>query len=241
MATINYKPTEYIEFMDFNSKSEGLFLISRDAPTPSEKNIVKNLPYRQGNLDFSMLLGERVFENRELTFKFILPDMEYQKRKLMEIKIKRQLMRHGNNRLYDSAIQGYYWLGKCESVSIEHDYQYNKFVAEIVFDCYPYMFYAEDYFTDIFDDFDLEYGIAGYTKFAVKDNLQTTISNSGTISVKPDIICDSNFKATLNGESFEFKEGKNKNHHFSLKPGTNELVISGNGTFWLRYHIEVMG
>ena len=35
--------TEYIQFIGFNSKENGMYLISREAPTPQEKFNIKNL------------------------------------------------------------------------------------------------------------------------------------------------------------------------------------------------------
>ena len=43
---------EYIQFMGFNSKNEKLYLIERNAPTPEEKEILKDIPFKQGVLDF---------------------------------------------------------------------------------------------------------------------------------------------------------------------------------------------
>ena len=67
----NLEINEYIQFMGFNSKNEKLYLMERNAPTPDEKEILKNLPFKQGVLDFSALLGSRVFENREIEYVFI--------------------------------------------------------------------------------------------------------------------------------------------------------------------------
>src|SRR5699024_11943405 len=58
---------EQIEVNKFNSKRLGLYLLNRDAPTPEEKEIIEDLPYSQGVLDFSMIMGERMFDNRTLT------------------------------------------------------------------------------------------------------------------------------------------------------------------------------
>lgn len=239
MGNINIK--EYIEFMDFNSKSEGFYLVERHAPTPDEKSIIKNLPYRQGVLDFSMLLGERVFENREISFKFKLFDTPYSQAKLIESNIKQKLMQHGNQKLFDTAIPGHYWFGKCKSVEVEQDYKFKNIEVDIVFDCYPYMFYDEEYFTDIWDDFSLEYGVARYTRFKVDGKLNTTIGNAGSVSVKPEIEADTWLKVVLNGETFNIKPGKNYDFYLSIKPGANPIYFEGNGTIIFRFNEEVMG
>ena len=58
------KIKEYISFGDFNSRDAGWYLQKREAPTPDEKEIVESIPFMQGVLDFSSVLGERVFEPR---------------------------------------------------------------------------------------------------------------------------------------------------------------------------------
>ena len=46
----------------------------------------------QGVLDFSSVLGERVFEPREITYEFKLPFTEYEGRKVAERRIKSQMV-----------------------------------------------------------------------------------------------------------------------------------------------------
>ena len=75
---------EYIQFMGFNSKNETLHLIERNAPTPEEKEILKDIPFKQGVLDFSALLGSRVFKNREIEYVFMLFNTPYNQRKIVE-------------------------------------------------------------------------------------------------------------------------------------------------------------
>lgn len=98
----NLEINEYIQFMGFNSKNEKLYLMERNAPTPDEKEILKNLPFKQGVLDFSALLGSRVFENREIEYVFMLFNTPYSQRKIVERNIKQKLMVHPRNKLYDT-------------------------------------------------------------------------------------------------------------------------------------------
>ena len=81
---------EYIQFMEFNSKNEKLYLIERNAPTPEEKEILKDIPFKQGVLDFSALLGSRVFKNREIEYVFMLFNTPYNQRKIVERNIKQK-------------------------------------------------------------------------------------------------------------------------------------------------------
>ena len=233
--------TEYIQFMGFNSKNKNMYLISREAPTPQEKSITKSLPYQQGSLDFSMLLGERVFDMREIRYEFIIFNSIYSDRKIAELKIKQDLMIHGQQKLFDTHDPSYFWLGKCKSVEVENDHQFNKLKAIITFECYPYMFRHGDYFDDVFDTFDFNNDVACFTKYVIKGSLDFILINPGSVSVKPEIIATSDLKVTINEESANFSKGISKDYYLSLKPGLNNIRVEGTGTVSFRYNIEVMG
>ena len=233
--------TEYIQFIGFNSKENGMYLISREAPTPQEKSITKSLPYQQGSLDFSMLLGERVFDMREIRYEFIIFNSIYSDRKIAERKIKQELMIHGQQKLFDTHDPSYFWLGKCKSVEVENDHQFNKLKAIITFECYPYMFRHGDYFDDVFDTFDFNNDVACFTKYVIKGSLDFILINPGSFSVKPEIIATSDLKVTINEESANFSKEISKDYYISLKPGLNNIRVEGTGTVSFRYNIEVMG
>ena len=233
--------TEYIQFMGFNSKSKNMYLVSREAPTPQEKSITKSLPYQQGSLDFSMLLGERVFDMREIRYEFIIFDSVYSDRKIAERKIKQDLMIHGRQKLYDTHDASYYWLAKCKSVEVENDHRFNRLKAIITFECYPYMFRHGDYFDDFFDSFILDDDVACYTKYAVNGSLEFVLFNNGTVSVKPEIITNANFKVTINDDTANITSGNPDNYYLGLKPGENKVRVEGTGTIAFHYRIEVMG
>ena len=233
--------TEYIQFMGFNSKNKNMYLVSREAPTPQEKSITKSLPYQQGSLDFSMLLGERVFDMREIRYEFIIFNSIYSDRKIAERKIKQDLMIHGQQKLFDTHDPSYFWLGKCKSVEVENDHQFNKLKAILTFECYPYMFRHGDYFDDVFDTFDFNNDAACFTKYVIEGSLDFILLNPGSISVKPEIIATSDLKVTINEESANFSKGISKDYYLSLKPGLNNIRVEGTGSIAFHYRIEVMG
>lgn len=233
---------EFIQFMGFNSKNEKLYLIERNAPTPEEKEIVKDIPFRQGVLDFSALLGSRVFKNREIEYVFILFDTPYSQRKVVERNIKQKLMVHSNNKLYDTHDSKYYWFGKCKSVVVENSEKFNQLRVTIVFDCYPYMLMHANYFDDAWDNFEFDEDIANYTKYTVSGSLSLVLYNSGMIPVKPKITVNNNLRVKVEGEDFvTFKPNQEDNHYLSLKPGSNNLLVEGSGVIQFHYRSEVMG
>lgn len=51
------KIEEGFEFDGKHTKEYGMSLKERDAPTPSEKEIIEDVPFMQGHHDFSMFLA----------------------------------------------------------------------------------------------------------------------------------------------------------------------------------------
>ena len=233
---------EYIQFMSFNSKHEKLYLIERNAPTPEEKEILKDIPFKQGVLDFSALLGSRVFKNREIEYVFMLFNTPYERRKIVERNIKQKLMVHSKNKLFDTHDSNYYWLGKCKSVEVENGERFNQLKVTITFDCYPYMFSNTNYFDDYWDTFEFDEDVANYTKYVVKGSLDFPLFNAGSVAVKPEITVDNRFSVKVNDEKpIVFEAGSKQDYYLSLKPGLNKVRVEGTGTIKFHYQKEVMG
>lgn len=232
---------ELIEFNNFNSKNENLYLIQREAPTPEEKSIIEDIPYMQGVLDFSMLLGERIFTNREITYTFQAFNYGYDKRKWLEQDIKRKLMMHDRSILRDTHDYGYYWLGKCQSVEVEDAHETSSLIATIIFNVYPFMFTENQWFDDVWDTFNFERDVANFTKYEVTGKKNIMLYNTGSVSVSPQVITTSNMKVTIDGEVYDYKSGTTDNLLLRLKPGMNNLTIQGTGIISFHFRHEVMG
>jgi len=233
---------EYIQFMNFNSKNEKLYLIERNAPTPEEKEILKDIPFKQGVLDFSALLGSRVFKNREIEYIFMLFNTPYDQRKIVERNIKQRLMVHPRNKLYDTHDASYHWLAKCKSVEVENGERFNQLKVTITFDCYPYMFSNANYFDDYWDTFSFDDDVANYTKYLVNGSLNFQLFNAGSVAVKPEIIVDNRFSVKVNDEDpVIFETGSKQDYYLSLRPGVNDVHVEGTGTIKFHYQKEVMG
>ena len=181
---------EGIQINDFNSVDEGLLLVERDAPLPEEKAVIEDIPYMQGFLDFSMLLGERVFNNRILSFEFISGKLDYRRRKQLENRVKRLIGLNNEARLYDTHNPGFYWLGKCISIEATDNAQFNKINFYIEFEVYPFMIRNKNHFDDVWDDFNFEVDVAGYTQFEVDGTRTITLYNAGDTTVRPNIIVE---------------------------------------------------
>ena len=176
---------EQIQVNQFNSKKLGLYLIDRDAPTPEEKEIIEDLPYSQGVLDFSMIMGERMFDNRTLTYEFIAIEKSYEARKPLERQIKRDLMMNGIVPIYDTHDLGYFWLGKCESVEVEDDHETGRLRVTIEFDVYPFLYTVKSWFDDAWDSFNFDTDVANWTKYQVNGERTIELVNNGDITITP--------------------------------------------------------
>src|SRR5690625_1096386 len=84
-------PKEGFERSGKHTRDFGMWLIDRQAPTPTEKEILESIPFMQGSYDFSNILGERVFENRQLTYVFEIQKRDYERRKINQTVIENWL------------------------------------------------------------------------------------------------------------------------------------------------------
>ncbi|MHC5551201.1 hypothetical protein [Carnobacterium maltaromaticum] len=231
---------EKIQFNKFDSKELGFYLISRDAPTPGEKELIEDLPFVQGEYDFSMLTGERIFKNRKISYVFHYFNAPYETRKNVENKTKALLMMNGQSRILDSHDKGYYWLGKCESVQVDDDESKRKLIIKIDFNCYPYLIALDSAFKDEWDTFDFEDGVAQFYKYRINGIREINLVNYGSVSTSPIITVSDPMRLTLNDSVIELKKGKNEDFFIKLSVGENLLNVTGNGTFEIDMRLEVM-
>lgn len=232
---------EYIQFGDFNSKDAGWYLQSRDAPTPDKKEIVEQIPYLQGVLDFSDVLGEVFFDRREITYEFKLPNKDYPDRKLAERFIKSSMATKSDSQLFDTHDRRYYWLGKVKSIKVTDVPLKKHLIATIVFICYPFAFHVDNYFDDVWDTFDFENDFSNWTKWKINGQNEIFFINGGDTSVSPTVICSSDITLVdTKGKTYKFKSGENNDFVLSIKSGINRFTAKGNGTISLRFNAEVM-
>src|SRR5699024_1531335 len=110
------------EGFNFNGKHSSeydLILLDRQADPPNEKEILEDIPFMQGMLDFSAILGQRVFENRPITYDMLIVNYSYERRKVIETSLTNWLMGAFQEKLYDDFDRGYYYIAKCDSINYE--------------------------------------------------------------------------------------------------------------------------
>lgn len=231
---------EYIEFFEFNSKTEGFYIVEHNAPSPDEKEVIENLPFMQGVYDFSMLLGERIFDNRAVTVKMIKPMLPYEDRKRAEENAKAKLMLNGIGPIKDSYLDGCHWVGKCESVDVDDDQEKNSITLSVVFDCYPFAIKSA---TSYSDEFDIDYftdGVDQWTGFDVNGSKKVLLINTGVNRIGPSTYASAEMEIHHSEGVTKIPKGDNKDYFFKLEKGLNEFTIVGNGHISFYMEQEVM-
>lgn len=233
--------TEGFTFGDYNSTDNGMFLISRDAPTPDEKEITESVPYMQGVYDFSTLNGgERYFDNRQITYQVMLFNEDYGTRKGAEQEIKRQLVPLGIQPLYDTHDIGFHWLGKVKTVAVEDDAKVNTLAATITFDCYPFAITNNIEGSDVWDEVFFPHWIFQDTKYTVNGTQVINLYNIGSKSIECELVVSGSVTVAGSFGSVKLKSGNYTDTQLVLTIGANRLTLIGKGAIEFKFYREEM-
>lgn len=230
--------TEGFKRGNIHTKEFGMWLVSRSAPTPEEKTITESVPFIHGVYDFSMMLGERIYENRIISYQFEIIDMNYQQRKLIQTKLENWLMKDGFAPLYDDHAPGYYYLAKCTGVDVEDTS--GGLTVNVEFEAYPFKISILEEGHDIWDDFNFELDVAQPNEYQVNGNLSINLLNVGSTGVTPTIIASSPMTIVKNNSTYNVPAGESKSDLFRLEIGENPMAIQGNGQIKFVFHKELI-
>lgn len=239
IGTLIPEIVEGINFDGFVSQEAGMVLIDRSAPTPSEKPVEESVPFMQGNHDFSMFMGERIFDNRPLAYTFYMYERDKRFRKFDQTQLENQLMRKGISKITDTYSPGYYYMGKCVSVNSEDDHVFGRLVITIEFDCYPFKIKEVQEGSPYWDDHD----ISDYyqnVEYQINGSQEIKMMNVGTTGVAPQITLTTQMTLTKDGEQFIVPAGTRTIEDFRFETGMNTFTVAGNGTIKFKWHKEVI-
>ena len=231
---------EHIIFGNFDSREYGMRLIDRSAPSPSEKTMKESVPFAHGDYDFSFILGERMYENRPLTYTFHVHQHDYERRKHTQTALENELMRQGIANIIDSYSPGYHYNGKCVGVDTTDDHVYNRLIVNIEFDCYPFKVSQLPEGHDIWDEFNFELDVAQLTEYEIDGTKTITLYNGGAVSIVPTITASSEFEIQKGNITITVSAGTHKSELLRLNTGDNELTITGNGTIEFDFYKELI-
>ena len=232
--------TEGFIFNDFDTRKNGMYLIYRSAPTPSEKQKIESVPFAHGVYDFSNILGERIFDYRTISYTFHIHEYEYPRRKHIQTVLENKLMNAHVQRLEDTHDDNYYYLGKCVSVNVEDDHLFGRLIITVEFDCYPFKVSQTAEGSDIWDTFNFELDVMQDVDYQIDGTETITLINPGTPSVSPEVTASSEMTVQFNNQIYTFPAGTSKNESLRLHSGENTLVITGNGKINFTFYKELM-
>ncbi|CAB1719583.1 phage tail family protein [Lactiplantibacillus plantarum] len=230
------RPTEYVQFANFDSRQLNLYLAGRIANNPPTKEVTESIGYMDGIIDFSDILGRRIFDNRTIEYQFKALNINYHDRKLLEQKCKRLLLIPMRQPIYDSHDLPFYWFGKASSVTANDDHVNNVLEITVQFNVSPYAL-RKGQFDDIWDNFSLETGYAQFTKCSVKGTKKISLYNDSDLKSRLKVICQNDM--TINGK-YKYTKNYQDNPNFRLEPGINDLTVNGNGDIEFQWESEVM-
>jgi|SRR5690625_774090 len=221
-----------------HTREYGMWLVNRQAPTPSEKQIIESVPFMQGVYDFSNILGERVYENRSLTYVFEIKQQDYEKRKINQTAIENWLKKDGVAPLYDDHARGYYYMAKCTSVNTD-DF-YGGLRVTTTWDAYPFKISELPEGHDIWDEFNFELDVAIPSEIEVNGTETVNLYNIGMSSKSPKITTTAPMSIIKNGITYNLPAGEIQDEAFRLMVGDNNLTIVGNGTIKFEWYKELL-
>jgi len=223
-----------------HTKEFGMSLKDRKTPTPEEKKITEEVPFMHGIYDFSMILGERIYQNRPLTYVFEVYERDYEHRKVYEAKIKNWLMKPGYSPLYDDYDRNYYYLVKCENVNIEDDHKGGRLIINISFDAYPFKKAVYPEGNDIWDEFNFELDVSQPVEFTVNGSQYINLLNVGSCGVVPTVTASAPMTIRKNGCTYQVPQGESRSESFRLEIGENPFTVEGIGTIKFTFYKELI-
>ena len=220
-------------YNDFN-------LTVRDTTTETKKKnktLVK-IPFMNGGYDFSSLYGGQVYEEETRVYEFNLIAKDKRDLELQKIKVSDWLLDGGQVEIYDDLLTGYHRIAECVDLSFEETFNYAKVVAN--FRAYPFKIKNEYEGDVIWDTFNFETDVTQDVKFTVQAFKTVILVNNGSNLTTPTIFCDAPMIVTLEGKTFKFPAGENRDYRFKLKKGENSLKLEGEGTIEFKFRKEVL-
>lgn len=244
----NKEPKNYITYGEFDSRRFNLYLSERNAPTPDERVFIDTIPHRHGVIDCSNILGERIYENREIEYSFYCFNVTVEKLEKIKTTIENLIMKEYDQILNDSHDLDYYYIGKCSGVVVEDDYAYNRLLINITFDLYPFKISKLPEGHDMWDKINFDLDVFEKNVWNIKD-METdkdgkkifNVINTGRRSICPEFKVSSYTVIEINGRELILRSNETKNNGLILKTGINNIrIISGSGRIELKWYKEMI-
>jgi len=223
-----------------NDELPNLKLVERSTPPPTDNPIKDSVIGMQGDHDFTIaLFGERLYENRELTFVFNGREINDSNKTFNKRVLENWLLTGSYMPLYDDKEPLYYYMARCTGVSLESDDGVLKTPYTITFEAYPFKIKEAAEGSQLWDDYD----VSDYyqeTKYTINGSKTINFMNTGALGVAPKIVASSPFTIVKGTQTISVIAGTSESKLFRLEKGMNTLLVTGTGTIEFIFHKEVI-
>ncbi|MDN6288890.1 MAG: hypothetical protein L0J63_01220 [Tetragenococcus koreensis] len=221
-------------------KDFGLKLVKRDAPPPKQKEVTEDLFGIQGELDFSLMMGEPMYHPRTVSYTVKTYEHDPEWFRLLKTRLEKWILDGREAPIYDDYDPGLYFKGKGTSVDLNVDDASGEASYTLNFKCYPFRISELKEGHDNWDDFNFYLDYSQDVEFDIEGEKEITLMNNGSHSVAPKIITDSNFILTKGNQVYEVTPGTNQNIDFRLMIGDNAISITGTGHIEFEFYKELI-
>lgn len=210
---------------------------------PQPKKILEEIPGMNGDgYDFSTVVsgGEIVYTGRNLGCKFNLKEKDKIRLEQKYSKVSEWLFSAGKAKLIPDSMPGVFFMAEVQELP---QWDEVKRSGNLVFNfrADPFKKGIGNYSDLLWNDVD--FYLPDYiqqTKFDVTGSMTITIGVPGSHNIIPNVVCDSNMVCTANGYSTTFTSSKSIDWQFKLKPGLNDIQITGTGNVDFQFSKEVL-
>lgn len=210
---------------------------------PQPKKVIQDIPGMNGDgLDFSTIAsgGEIVYTGRNINCKLNFKEKNKIELERKYSRVAEWLLSSGKSQLISDSIPGLFFMAEVQELPQWDEIQR---VGYLVFN-----FRAEPYKQGIglYGDLlwkDVDFLLPDYiqkTKITVSGSKTITIGVPGSHNIVPSVICDAYMSCTLNGYTANFTPDNSLDWQFKLKPGENEITITGTGNIDFQFRKEVL-
>lgn len=210
---------------------------------PQPKKIIKSMPGMNGDgYDFSTIAtnGEIVYTGRNLNCKFNFKESDKIRLEQKYSKVAEWLLGSGKAKLIPDSMPGIFFMAEVQELPQWDEIRRIGYLV-FTFRADPYKKGIANYGDLLWDDVD--FYLPDYiqqTKFDINGSMTVIIGVPGSHSVVPNVICNSNMTCTVNGYTATFTSSKSLDWQFKLKPGLNNIQISGTGNIDFQFSKEVL-
>lgn len=215
MITDGIRANGLHSFHDFD-----LYFNRREVKLPKKKSIRETVPFMNGYYDFSALNGSPTWESRTVTYVFDIVGDTPEETEEYADRVLDWLCNLHDVDIFDDTMPDYHWHGSYDDATPSLDESETKMELSVDFICYPFKIAN----TPIVHNF--------------KAGTHTVVNNGQAVAP----IVKSDMAAAI--QIGNYVQGIPANSEIKLSidlaRGTNQVIVTGDGTVTFKYYREVM-